>query len=279
MNTQKINSTEILQKTIPIIREAGDILLKYFDSSIRIRFKGQHNMVTEADLASEKFILNALTELTPDIPIMSEEDVESGHQQHWNAMPLLWVIDPLDGTTNYTHNLPHFCISIALVQNGTPLLGLVFDPCKTELFTAIKNRGAFLNERKIEVSNTSDLMHSLLATGFPYQVRDTCQNNLMEFCAMRLRSQGVRRIGAAALDLVYVAKGRLDGFWEQGLKPWDTAAGWLHVIEAGGSVTKFNGLPYSLFSSKIVATNHKIHAELIQILNRKLPELPLTLYD
>jgi myo-inositol-1(or 4)-monophosphatase len=185
-------------------------------------------------------------------------------------------LDPLDGTTNFAHGLPHFAISIAPMLESKPVLGIVYNPAQNEMYTAIIHQGAYLNAEPIRPSTSKSLEKSLVATGFPYKVRELKQNNLKEFCAFRLECQGVRRFGAAALDLAYVATGRLDGFWERWLKPWDTAAGVLLVREAGGSVTRFDGSEYSIFHSDIVASNGTIHQSMLDVLKRPLPELFIT---
>jgi myo-inositol-1(or 4)-monophosphatase len=263
----------LLSELTYTLRKAGTMILGYFNKTHNIQFKGRYDMVTEADLASERMIVDFLNSLTPEIDILAEEsapdltgiDISEGY---------LWVLDPLDGTTNFAHGFPHFAISIALLLNSKPVLGIIFDPIKSELFTAIEGNGAHLNGNPIRASATATLETSLLATGFPYQVRECRQNNLIEFCAFRLECQGIRRTGAAALDLAYVAANRLDGFWERRLKPWDTAAGILMVTEAGGTVSCFNGSDFSIMHQDIVASNGRIHHMMIELLNRQFPELP-----
>lgn len=274
MNLSNINLEKLLTECTNISRNAGEILLKYFNAPMKVDFKGRYNMVTEADIQSEKYIIDKLTELTPDISVLSEEDSEKNTSSATDESRILWIVDPLDGTTNFTHGYPHFCISIALVMDNNPVLGIIYDPCRDELFHASAQSGVFCNGNPCQVSGNSRLETSVIATGFPYKVRELKKNNLIEFCALRLNTQGVRRFGAAALDLAYVAAGRLDGFWERWLKPWDTAAGILMVREAGGKVTRFNGKKYSLFEPEILATNQYIHDEMSHILTSNLPELP-----
>jgi myo-inositol-1(or 4)-monophosphatase len=263
----------LLTEAIDIVRNAGNVLLKYFNSEQKITFKSLFDMVTEADLASEKAIVDALRKLTPDINILAEES-SSADDPAPELLDYLWVVDPLDGTTNFAHGFPHFAISLALLEKGLPVIGIVFDPLKNELFSAVTGCGAHLNTNRIKVSSNDNPEKSLIATGFPYAIRDIDQKNLMEFCTFRLSCQGIRRFGAAALDLAYVAAGRLDGFWEFGLKPWDTAAGILIVREAGGNVTRYDGSDYSVTNSDIIASNANIHTFMQQILTMKMPELP-----
>lgn len=263
----------LLEHAQSVLREAGDRIMSFFSNPLAIEFKSRFDMVTEADKASEKYIIDFLTRLTPEVGILAEES-SADLSETVNDQPWLWVLDPLDGTTNFAHGFPHFAISIALVQKGDPVLGAVYDPLKSEMFTSIKGSGASLNGNALRTSSVANLERSLLATGFPYRVRELKQNNLMEFCAFRMECQGIRRFGAAALDLAYVAAGRLDGFWERWLKPWDTAAGILIVTEARGCISRFNGSDYKLTDPDIVASNGIVHQEMLQILNQPLPELP-----
>ncbi|MGB3975802.1 MAG: inositol monophosphatase family protein [bacterium] len=255
------------------VKKTGGLIASSFNKAQRIQFKSRYDMVTETDLASEEAMISHLKTITPEIDILAEESSTNLTSYH---LPegYLWVLDPLDGTTNFAHGFPHFAISIALVLNGKPVLGIVFDPIKNEMFTAIHGSGAFLNSNRLTVSTAASLDKSLLATGFPYKVREIKQNNLVEFCVFRLACQGIRRTGAAALDLAYVAANRLDGFWERQLKPWDTAAGILLVTEAGGMVSRFNGNDFSILHQEIVASNGKIHPAMIHVLTQDLPELP-----
>lgn len=268
---QSLDSIERSAKQI--IQEAGTLLLHYFNSPMQFTFKGQFDMVTEADLASERYIIDALHQLTPNVPVLSEEQTDASTYQS-SRDEWIWIVDPLDGTTNFSHGFPHFCISIALVHDGFPCLGLIYHPLSGELWHSQHGFGAYLNNINCQVSRSQKLETSILATGFPYRVRELKQNNLKEFCAFRLRSQGLRRTGAAALDLAYVACGRLDGFWEQWLKPWDTAAGWLMVQEASGVVSGFDGDVYRIGACGIVASNGLIHAEMLQIIHHPWPDLP-----
>jgi len=246
---------------IEIAREAGIFLKNKLNSVHTIDYKGEINLVTEVDKISEKMITSKITTLFPDHDILAEEftDIDSGSD-------FRWIIDPLDGTTNYAHGYPFFCVSIALEKLNTMAVGIVYDPMLDEMFVAEKGKGAFLNDREIHVSNTRGIIKSLLATGFPYDIQKDSQNNLNYFNEMILKAQAIRRAGSAALDLAYVAAGRFDGFWELKLNPWDIAAGWLLVEEAGGIVTDMGGNDYYLKSSSILASNGRIHTEMMDVL-------------
>lgn len=251
-----------LQIAIQAALEAGDYLCRRLNRVSRIDYKGVVNLVTEADRHSQKIILAHLRRAFPDHGFLAEED----ENQFTGKSDYRWLIDPLDGTTNFAHGLPIFCISLALERQGDVLLGVVYDPIRKELFRAIKGQGAWLNNHRIQVSRTRSLNQSLLATGFPYDLRESQENNLVHFENFLFRAQAIRRCGAAALDLAYVACGRFDGFWELKLKPWDIAAGSLLVSEAGGRVSDFQGKKLNLASGEIVATNGLIHDSMIQVL-------------
>lgn len=251
------------ERAIEIAREAGIFLKDKLYTVHTINYKGDINLVTEVDKISEEIITSKIKTLFPDHDILGEEftDINSGSD-------FRWIIDPLDGTTNYAHGFPFFCVSLALEKENTVIIGIVYDPMLDEMFVAEKGTGAFLNDREIHVSNTHSIIKSLLATGFPYDIRKDSDNNLNHFNAMILRAQAIRRAGSAALDLAYVAAGRFDGYWELKLNPWDIAAGWLLVEEAGGLVTDINGGEYYLEASSILASNGRIHAEMIDVLKR-----------
>jgi myo-inositol-1(or 4)-monophosphatase len=249
-----------------IAREAGELLRKRLDNRHTIHFKGEINLVTEADRFSEALIKARIRKAFPGHDILSEESPETS-----NGSRFRWIIDPLDGTTNYAHGYPVFCVSIALEVEGTIRLGVVYDPVADELFVAEKGEGAFLNGRRLAVSRIATLKRGLLATGFPYDIREDRNNNMNFFKAMAMNAQAVRRAGSAALDLAYVAAGRFDGFWELKLMPWDTAAGWLLVSEAGGAVTDLRGGSYGLRSPNILASNGLIHEEMVHLLIRTDP--------
>ena len=248
---------------IEIAREAGIFLKDKLHSVHTINYKGDINLVTEVDKISEEMITSKIKTLFPDHDILAEEftDINSGSD-------FRWIIDPLDGTTNYTHGFPFFCVSLGLERLNTMIVGIVYDPILDEMFVAEKGKGAFLNEREIHVSNTHSIIKSLLATGFPYDIQKDNDNNLNYFNKMILKAQAIRRAGSASLDLAYVAAGRFDGFWELKLNPWDIAAGWLLVEEAGGLVTDIGGRDYYLESSSILASNGRIHKEMIDVLKR-----------
>ncbi|MBI5286745.1 MAG: inositol monophosphatase [Deltaproteobacteria bacterium] len=233
--------------------KAGQILKQNLGKAHRIEFKGEVDIVTDMDRQAERLIIDTLKEAFPSHGILTEEmdEVESSSNYRW-------VIDPLDGTTNYAHGFPIFCVSIALEERGDVVLGVIYNPMLDELFIAEKGKGATLNDNRIQVSETSELTRSLLATGFPYDIRTSPDNNLENFANFAVRAQAIRRAGSAALDLAYVACGRFDGFWELKLKPWDVAAGGLMIKEAGGLVTDFIGDSISS-SGDVLATNGLIH--------------------
>jgi len=243
--------------------EAGEIQLSYFGKNKQIYHKaGENDLVTDADKLSEKKILSLIKENFPSHNILAEEGGLSGE----NSGEFLWVVDPLDGTTNFAHNFPHFAVSIALVQNGEIVLGLVYDVCKNEMFSAVRGSGAFLNENPIKVSTVPSVKKSLLATGFPSIKSSLLEENFVYFKEFVQISQAVRRPGSAALDLCYVAAGRLDGFWELGLSPWDVAAGVCIVREAGGKVTNFGSEVFDYNIKNILSSNSLIHEEMTGVL-------------
>ncbi len=242
----------------PIAREAGALLMTYFQQRIGYEYKGDVDLVTEANRASEKFITNRLRARWPEFGVLGEEGTRSDLDAEYR-----WLVDPLDGTTNFAHGFPVFCISIALVRGEELLAGFLYDPTRDEFFSAERNAGAKLNGQTMRVSKTSSLAESLLGTGFPSHKRHR-NPNIHFYHQLTLRSHGLRRAGSAALDLTCVAAGRYDGFWEFNLNPWDTAAGVLLVQEAGGTVTRFDGSPFRLSSEEVLASNGIIHRELMQ---------------
>lgn len=266
---------EPLQLFLDIATEAalagGAVLQSYWGKLESIQEKGRPgDLLTEADQASEAQVLAVIQRHFPNHAILAEESGQLGDQ----AAEYLWAIDPLDGTTNYAHQYPFYGVSIGLLIRGVPSVGVVFAPFHQELFRAAKGLGATRNRQPMHVSQTAALAQSLLVTGFAYDRRETADNNYAEFCHLTHLTQGVRRGGSAAIDLAYVACGRLDGFWERGLSPWDMAAGVVLVEEAGGQVTAYDGGPFQIQTGRILATNGRIHAalsqELLQV--KPLPE-------
>jgi len=253
----------MLNFAIETAREAGHLLLEKFGRKINISKKGEINLVTEADLASEALIVERIRSYYPKHSILAEESGEAviaGGDSRWKS-----IIDPLDGTTNYAHGYPCFCVTLALEHNDEIMLGVTYDPTRNELFAAEKGQGASLNGRRIRVSETDKLGDALVVTGFPYNFKErpNFERNLLEFM---LHSRGVRRDGSAAIDMAYVACGRYDGFWEDGLNPWDVAAGYLMIEEAGGRVTYYNDAPFSVYTPPILASNGLIHSQMIDVL-------------
>ncbi|MEC4984128.1 MAG: inositol monophosphatase family protein [Oscillatoria sp. PMC 1068.18] len=244
---------------------AGAILQDYWGNVQAIEEKGSGgDLVTEADKKAEAVLLKILQTHFSEHAILAEESGKLGNIHS----PYLWAIDPLDGTTNFAHAYPLSTVSVGLLLEKVPIVGVVYDPFRHELFRAAKGNGATCNHRPIQVSQTSELNKSLLVTGFAYDRRETTDNNYAEFCYLTHLTQGVRRSGSAALDLVSVACGRLDGYWERGIKPWDMTAGIVLVEEAGGKVSGYDRSPLSLDSGRILATNGKIHQSLSQALLR-----------
>ena len=249
---------------IQAARESGRIQKEWLRKEKRIEFKGEINLVTDVDRRCEQRIIEIIRGAFPDHNILTEE----------TPLPLLsspfrWIIDPLDGTTNYAHGYPRFCTSIALEREGRVMVGAVYDPLLDELFVAQEGKGAFLNGERIAVSATDRLINALLCTGFPYDLRESRENNLDYFNRFIMEARAIRRDGSAALDLCYVAAGRFDGFWELKLHPWDVAAGKLLVEEAGGRVTDFRGGPLDIEGTETLASNGKIHADMVRVLQSR----------
>ena len=253
--------TQLLPEVSATAIVAGKLLLRNVSRHRLVHFKGKINLVTEMDLKSEKLIVTRLRKLLPDASFLAEEGsaVE-------NDSPYKWVIDPLDGTTNYAHTLPIWCVSIALEWRGEIVLGCVYDPNRDELFTALQGKPARMNGKLIHVSDRRRLDQSMLATGFPYDLQTSSINNLDHFVSFSKTARAIRRAGSAALDLCYLAMGRFDGFWELKLHPWDTAAATLIVKQAGGKVTDFRGKPFSIYSEHLLASNGAIHNQMIRVL-------------
>jgi myo-inositol-1(or 4)-monophosphatase len=244
-----------------VARGAGEILRRNYGRQQKIHYKGEINLVTDVDRESERYILGRIREAYPDHGVLSEESPE-----RTSPSPYRWIVDPLDGTTNYAHGYPCFCVSVAVEKEGEIAAGAVYDPLLEEMFTAVPGSGAFRNGERIAVSRIEDLRKSLLATGFAYDVKTSSDNNFDFFRAFVLTGQAIRRDGSAALDLCYLACGRFDGFWELKLKPWDTAAGLLILLEAGGVASRLDGRPYDIHQPELLATNGRIHDRMIEVL-------------
>jgi len=242
-------------------KQAGQMLQASIDKSREITFKGAVDLVTNHDRESQQMIFNHLSSLYPDHDFLAEEDLCEERGADFR-----WIIDPIDGTTNYAHRFPFFSVSIALEWKGCMVLGVIYDPMREEMFTAAVDEGAYLNGKRIHVSSVSDLNNSLLATGFPYDLRESKVNNFDHFAHFAVRAQAIRRCGSAALDLCYLACGRFDGFWEMKLSPWDVAAGALIVQEAGGRVSDFGDDEYCPFGKEILASNTLIHRQMLDVL-------------
>ncbi|MBD3413604.1 MAG: inositol monophosphatase [Candidatus Aminicenantes bacterium] len=250
-----------LETAVLAAKKAGLMLVQNIGSEKDISFKGDVDLVTNFDKRSQDIIHHTIWDAFPEHDIIAEEGLSKDKGSDFR-----WVIDPIDGTTNFAHRFPVFCISIALEKEGQPLVGAVFDPLRNELFSAKKEGGACLNEKEIKVSDIQELDKSLLATGFPYDIRESEMNNLDHFSRFAVRCQAIRRCGSAALDLCYVACGRVDGFWELKLSPWDTSAGALMVQEAQGYVTDFHNNIFHSSRHQVLASNGKIHTQMLEVL-------------
>ncbi len=244
-------------------REGGRVLLERFGGAQAVRHKGEVDLVTEADRLAEQAIVKVLRGTFPYHDILAEEDDYGRHDS-----PYRWIIDPLDGTTNYAHGFPWFAVSIALEVAGEVTLGVVYNPLSREMFFAERHQGAFLNGVMLQVSRTLRLNQALLATGFPYDRKTSSCNNFDHFINFQRVAQACRRFGAASLDLAYVAAGRFDGYWEMKLKPWDVAAGQLLVEEAGGRISDFAGSLFDIYGRECLASNGEIHSEMLEVLGQ-----------
>ena len=252
-----ITKADVIAPAAQIAREAGALLMDYFHRKVTVEYKGEADLVTVADRKSEALIRQRLREHWPSHDILGEE---GGLQD--TGSDYRWYVDPLDGTTNFAHGFPVFCVSMALEYKGQRIAGVIYDPTRDELFAAEQGSGAYLNQQRIRVSKTANLAESLIATGFPSHKRHK-NPNIFFYHQITLRSHGVRRAGSAALDLCCVACGRFDAFWEFNLNSWDTAAGVLIVEEAGGKITNFQGGPFELSSRETLASNSLIHEALL----------------
>jgi myo-inositol-1(or 4)-monophosphatase len=266
-------SVELLSPMQAMAREAGALLMGYFRQHVKIEYKGDVDLVTVADRKSEALILERIRKQFPTHDVMGEEGarIETGSEYKW-------YVDPLDGTTNFAHGYPVFCVSLGVEYRKQRIAAVVYDPTRDEMFVAEKSAGARLNDESIHVSTTAELGQCLIATGFPSQKRHK-NPNIYFYHQLTLRTHGVRRAGSAALDLCNVASGRFEGFWEFNLNPWDTAAGVLIVEEAGGKVSDFTGGEFQIASRETLATNGLIHEALLHefqeiLAGRGLEELP-----
>jgi myo-inositol-1(or 4)-monophosphatase len=255
----------MIDDIIQISKEAGELIKNAFGKSHSIEFKtNELNLVTEADKASEKLITDFIRKKYPSHGILAEEGSEANPDKI--GAEYLWVIDPLDGTTNFTHGLPIFAVSIGLQKNGETIAGVVYDVMRDVLYSAEKSCGSFENGRRITVNKNSNLGHSVLVTGFPYDIRENPDKAFERFISFLKNARGIRRLGSAAIDFCYVANGVFEGFWEVSLHPWDICAGKLIVEEAGGIVTDFDGNKIDIYSKRILVTNSVIHQKMIEVM-------------
>jgi myo-inositol-1(or 4)-monophosphatase len=254
----------VLNFATQVAREAGGLLIQRLGAA-KITNKGDINLVTEADIAAENLIIERIRSRYPQHGILAEESGEAvlagGRRSEWK-----WIVDPLDGTTNYAHGYPCFCVSIALEHQGALEIGVVYDPTRDEMFAAERGEGATLNDRSIRVSAVEQLNDAMVCTGFPYNVRERA-DFARDFTRFTMAAQAVRRDGSAALDLAYVACGRFDGFWEDGLSPWDIAAGALLISEAGGKITNFSNEPLDIYNEQVIASNGLVHEAMLGVLS------------
>ena len=262
----------MLNFAIQTARDAGSVLIDRLGRA-QVSNKGDIDLVTEADLASEKLIIERIRSHYPRHAILAEESGASEEPAFADKSEWKWIIDPLDGTTNYAHGYPCFCVSIALERAGVIEIGVVYDPMRDEMFAAERSQGAHRNDRRMHVSSVEDLNGAMLCTGFPYDVRER-PDFARDFTNFTMKAQAVRRDGSAALDLAYIACGRFDGFWEDGLNPWDVAAGVLLIEEGGGSVTDYYGAPLNIYTPKVLASNGKVHEEMMRVLQTSTENRP-----
>jgi myo-inositol-1(or 4)-monophosphatase len=254
-----------LATAIAAVVRAGEFQMAHLGRALRIDKKGAIDLVTEIDIAIERDFRRTISERFPDHAVLGEEFETSGQRDR--VPRFCWVFDPIDGTTNYAHGLPIFCSSLALEIGGRAVVGAIYDPTRRELFSAERGAGAWLNGSPIRVSSSATLIDSLLVTGFPYSVQQDAEELVGLFGEFLGKARAVRRLGSAALDLCYVAAGRLDGFWEQKLNPWDMAAGGLIVEEAGGTVTSSGGAPFTSRSGSVLATNGQLHQAMLDTIS------------
>ncbi|PKN01443.1 MAG: inositol monophosphatase [Elusimicrobia bacterium HGW-Elusimicrobia-1] len=255
--------TSLYSEAAAAVLDGQNVIKKYFERGFKIEYKGDIDPVTIADRETENIIIKRLKNRFPDIGFLCEESCPKEMREG-----TFWVLDPLDGTVNFVHHCPVFSTSLALFSDGKIVLGIVNDVMRSELFGAVRGRGALLNRKRIRVSGVKTLNRALLVTGFPYYIKERHNRVIKNFKNLVLSAQGIRRLGSAALDLAYTASGRFDGFWEEGLAPWDVAAGSLLVEEAGGRVSDFAGSDDWLFGKMITASNSRIHNSMIKILQQ-----------
>ena len=256
---------ELLATAMALAEDAGKYIRESASRFGQVGYKGRADLVTDVDRKAEEIILSGIKKAYPDHAVLAEESGESPARSDFR-----WVVDPIDGTTNFVHGYPFFCVSIAVQHRLETVAAVVLNPMAGELFTALKGQGARLNGIPIAVSTTTELSRALVATGFPYRLGERWQHSMRLFEAFYLNSHGVRRDGAAALDLCYVAAGRFDGFWEYELQPWDVAAGLLIVREAGGMVTDFQEQPSGIADRQVLASNGRIHGEMLKIIKSQV---------
>lgn len=254
----------MINKVINIAKEAGEVIRNGFGENIKIEFKtGDNNLVTNIDKAAEKTILDFVKLEYPNHSIIAEE---SGTER--KSSEYTWVIDPLDGTTNFAHGLPIFAVSIGIQKNNETITGVVYDVMNDKVYAAEKGGGTYVNGYKSSVTKNNSLPESLVVTGFPYDIKKDLDETVRVFTQFLLKTRGVRRLGSAAIDLCYVSSGVFDAFWESGLNPWDVCAGMLLVKEAGGTISNFNGESINIFANQILATNGFIHNDMLKVFNR-----------
>ncbi|MBN2244698.1 MAG: inositol monophosphatase [Candidatus Aminicenantes bacterium] len=256
-----MDTNDYFQVAVSAALNAGKMLEESMQIPPEITFKGEVNLVTNFDKKAQEMIYTEISEAFPGHDFLAEEGLSKDRGSEFR-----WIVDPIDGTTNYTHRFPVFCVSIALEWNKKIVLGIIYDPLRKEMFTARTRSGAFLNNKRIEVSSVRNLNESLLSTGFPYDIRESEDNNVDYFIGFLTTAQAVRRTGSAAIDICYVACGRFDGFWEIKLSPWDVAAASLILSEAGGSISDFKGRDYDIFGFETLASNGLIHDQMIEVL-------------
>lgn len=265
-------AAEFLETAIAVARDAGAILRDRYGKDHEVRFKGPVDLVTEADAAAEALIAERLRTTYPDHDLLGEEGATGTVAA--TGSPYRWIIDPLDGTTNFAHSMPHFAVSIGLEHEGQPLIGVVYDPLRDEMFSAMRGHGAHLNGNPIRVSSTDSLLRSMVATGFSYDLSHR-PGQAAVWLAFLTRVRSTRQMGSSALNLCYVGAGRLDGYWERGIAPWDVAGGALIAQEAGATITDYDGGEFHADDREIVASNGNIHSAMLEVILENAPRPPV----